>query len=567
MVRNLFLCLLAFVSAGVSQAQPVVIAPVVIAIENGASYSTDIAAGSIFILRGSSLSDPGFIQAAALPLETSLQGVSIRFLPVGGGPPLDALMIYLYNVGGVNQLAGLLPSSAAPGDYDVVATRSGQASAALRASVVPRNPGIVSANSSGSGQAQATTADYELIRFARGELGGFAIRPVSPGDAVVLWVTGLGADSLSDLSGGTAGDVTAAAEVRVLINRVEVVPFYSGRAPGLPGTDQVNFVLPADVALGCDVSIQVRAGGAVSNRVTIAVAAQGAQACASNLFSEAELETLSRGETVRAAIFDINNILVENVFPGQSGPAAASRNFFGGVVDYTQNDIVVEGFSIKPGECLAWTRRARAPDLQFGVVTYSGLDAGTAIAISGPGIGQVSAGKLPGAGRMNEYFAELNGVGSGSYTLSAPGGADVGPFQASADVPEFDWTDRAATNSIDRSGMTFHWTGGGAGWVNVTGYGARLVSGDVMTDYANAVLEGTFFSCIEEAAKREMRIDASILSQLPVVTAASPVTGSLSVRAYPGPARTVFQAPLVAGGSVRGWFGYSIGYQRILTVQ
>ena len=561
-MRVFLLCFLGLVSVGVSQAQPVAIA-----VENGASYSIDIAAGSIFILRGSNLSDAGFIQAAALPLETSLQGVSIRFSPVGGGAALDALMIYLYNVGDVNQLAGLLPSSATPGAYDVVVTRAGQASAALRVNVVARNPGIVSANSSGSGQAQATTADYELIRFARGELGGFTLRPVSPGDAVVLWVTGLGADSLSDLTGGTAGDVTAAAEVRVLVNGVEVVPFYAGRASGLPGTDQVNFILSAGTPLGCDISLQVRAGGTVSNRVTIAVAAPGAPACESDQFTQQELETLSQGGTVRAAIFDINDVLFENVFPGQGGPATTVENFFGGVVNYTQNDIVTEGFSIRPGECLAWTRRARAPELQFGVVTYSGLDAGPAIAVSGPGIGQVSAGKLPGPGRMNEYFAELNGVGSGSYTLAAPGGADVGAFQASVEAPDFDWTDRAATTSIKRAGMTIAWTGGGDGWINVTGYGARVVSGDLMADYENAVVEGTFFSCIEEARTGVMNVSRSITSQLPVVGAESPITGSLNVRAYGGPARTVFQAPLTAGGSVRGWFGYAIGYTKILTVE
>ena len=562
MRQHSFLAILLLLGAAAAHSQPVVTA-----IENGGSYSTDIAAGSIFILRGSSLSDAGFVQTAALPLQTSLNEVSIRFTPVGGGAPLDALMIYLYNVGGVNQLAALLPSSAAPGEYDVIATRGAQTSVALRASVVDRSPGIVSADSSGSGPAQATTANYELIRFVRGELGGFTLRPVYPGDAVVLWLTGLGADSLSDLTGGTAGDITAAADVRVLVNGVEVVPFFAGRASGLPGTDQVNFILPADVTLGCDVSIQVRAGGVLSNRVTIAVAAAGAPACQSAQFTQQELETLSQGGTVRAAIFDINNILIENVFPGQGGPAVATRNFFGGVVDYTQNDIVVEGFSIRPGECLAWTRSARAPDLRFGVVTYSGLDAGPAIAVSGPGIGQVNAGKLAGAGRMNEYFAELDGVGSGSYTLAAPGGADVGAFQATANLPQFNWTNRAAVNSITRSGMTIDWTGGGAGWVNITGYGARVLSGDVMADYANAVLEGTFFSCIAEAADGSMTIPGSILSQLPMVAAASPITGSLNVRAYPGPARTVFQAPLVAGGSVRGWFGYSIGYSKILTVE
>ncbi len=557
-VRHLFVLTAIFFGASWVQAQPVVTA-----VQNGASYSPEIASGSIFVLRGSGLSDDGFIQAGSLPLETTLEGVSIRFSPVSGGAAVEARMIYVYSVGGVNQLAGLLPSSAAPGDYNVTVTRAGQTSAPARTRVVARNPGIFSANSEGWGQAQATTAAHELIRFVEGELGGFNLRPVYVGDAVVLWMTGLGADESSDLNGVASGDMTASAGVRVIVNGVEVTPFYAGRASGLPGTDQVNFIVPAGIIPSCDVSVQVVAGGFISNRVAIAVAAPGATACESLGHTAEELRTLTLGGTLRAGVFNVNNHQVENVFPGQAGPGGATSNFYGGVVDYTQNDIVIEGHSLRPGQCIASTRRVRASELQFGVVTYSGLDAGPVIAVAGPGIGEISAGKLAGPGRNHEYYAELASVGAGGYTLRAPGGADVGPFEGMVTVPEFEWTNRGSINSINRGGMSFTWSGGGAGWVNIVGFGAKVVEGNIALDYENAIAEGTYFSCIADAAAGSMTVPGSILSRVPPVPGDSP----LGVYAHHGPARGRFQVPLVAGGTINGMFGYSLGFIKILTVE
>jgi uncharacterized protein (TIGR03437 family) len=58
-------------------------------------------------------------------------------------------MIYTYNVDGVNQLAALLPSSVAPGEYDLRVTNQAQPSAPQRIRVLERKLGIVSADSTG----------------------------------------------------------------------------------------------------------------------------------------------------------------------------------------------------------------------------------------------------------------------------------------------------------------------------------------------------------------------------------------------------------------------------------
>ena len=110
-----------------------------------------------------------------------------------------------------------------------------------------------------------------------GKIGDFTTRSARPGERVDLWGTGIGPDLASD-TGGTSGDQTTAAQVRVLVNGTEVTPTYAGRSQGFPGLDQIVFTLPPTTAVNCAVDIQVRAGGVLSNSVTIATAATG-EAC------------------------------------------------------------------------------------------------------------------------------------------------------------------------------------------------------------------------------------------------------------------------------------------------
>ena len=66
----------------------------------------------------------------SFPLPQSSSGVKITFTPAAGGAGTDAYLVYLYNQGGVNQLAGVLPSTVAAGNYNVTVT-NGTASAPL----------------------------------------------------------------------------------------------------------------------------------------------------------------------------------------------------------------------------------------------------------------------------------------------------------------------------------------------------------------------------------------------------------------------------------------------------
>ena len=97
----------------------------------------------------------------------------------------------------------------------------------------------------------------------------WTLSPAHPGDEVVLWGTGGGADSVND-AGGSSGDQTAAGSFTVSVDGTTIVPLYSGTSSGYPGLWQVNFVLPSSIAADCFASVTVTGGGQTSNLVTLA---------------------------------------------------------------------------------------------------------------------------------------------------------------------------------------------------------------------------------------------------------------------------------------------------------
>lgn len=248
--------------------------PVVTAVQDGAAYTNGIAPGAVFVVKGTGLSAAGTATGTPPMYQATLNNVRLSMTAVTGGAAVTPLMLYTYNAGGVNQLAAMLPSNAVAGAYDLRVTNGAATSAAFRTSVVVRKPGIITVSGDGNGPAQATLDGKAILQrnSNTGRVGEYDTRPARPGERIDLWGTGLGADLASD-TGGTSGDQTAAGQIRVLVNGLEVTPVYAGRSQGYPGLDQVVFTLPASTALSCFVTLQVRAGGVLSNAATIATAA------------------------------------------------------------------------------------------------------------------------------------------------------------------------------------------------------------------------------------------------------------------------------------------------------
>lgn len=265
MLRSLVLLL---VSAACAVAQPTVTAVI-----DGASFTPGIAPGSIFVIYGTGFAASGNTVAFPPNYPEGLNGVRISLTPAAGGSPVLAQIAGIYTAPTFNQIIALLPSTAAPAAYDLRVENAGVASAPLRVNVVERKPATVTASGDGKGLAQATL-DGQLIlqrTSAQGRLGDYDTRPARPGERVDLWGTGLGADVLAD-TGGTSGDLTSRAQIRVIVDGLEVTPAYAGRSGVYPGLDQIAFTLPLTTASNCAVTVQVRAGTALSNPVSLAVA-------------------------------------------------------------------------------------------------------------------------------------------------------------------------------------------------------------------------------------------------------------------------------------------------------
>ncbi len=227
MMRRILLLAALFAAALLAQT------PVVTAVQDAGSYTADIPPGAIFVVKGTNLSPSGFVQAFAPNYPTTLNAVGISLTPAGGGAAAGALMLYTFNLSGLNQLAAVLPSTTAPGAYDLRVSNGGSTSAPFRMTVVARKPSIVTADGSGSGEVQATLGGGLVLarKSNQGKIDQYDTRPARPGERVDLWGTGLGADNASD-TGGSSGDQTATGAIRIVVNGVDATPLYAGRVQG-----------------------------------------------------------------------------------------------------------------------------------------------------------------------------------------------------------------------------------------------------------------------------------------------------------------------------------------------
>lgn len=560
--------------------------PAITAVLDGAAYTEGIPQGAVFVVKGTNLSGAGIVSAPAPTYPKTLNNVSITLTPAAGGADVQAYMVYTYNSSGVNQLAGLLPSSTAAGSYNLKVTNGASTSAAFKTNVVARKPGIVTASGSGAGPAQATLAGALILqRFsAVGKIGDFDTRPARPGDRVDLWGTGLGPDTSSD-TGGTSGDQTAAAAVRVLVNGAEVTPLYAGRSQGYPGLDQVVFTMPANVTPSCFVSVQVRAGSSVGNLATVAVAPAGASACTHPSLTEAQLRTLSMGGKITVGAFVVASSGVETppitippiTIPGQTTYAETIAGAFSRM---TQDAIGEASFSaIQDGPCYLWKRVGKVTELTLGTAPEP-LDAGSKLVATLPNSSTVDVPKYQ---NTNTYNATLGSTTNqtrtlqpGSYSLQGPGGTQVGAFgPVRISVPAFDWTNRAGITSVNRSqALTINWTGGAPGSVLIQGFAGNYTSGGISPSNPDPTIDAAGFSCTARASAGTFTVPTSVLQQLPAATInfADPAAlgvGMLGVYAVNDGTQGTFSAPLVVGGGTTDFaiFTYTLGNSKLLSYQ
>jgi uncharacterized protein (TIGR03437 family) len=540
-------------------------APTITEVLDAGSYTANIAQGSVFVVKGSNLSPTGFNQYG-FPLPTNSNGVKITFTPVTSAAGTDVYLVYTYNQNGVNQLAAILPSTVAPGSYNVTVTNNGTASAPFLVTVVQRKIGLITRNSAGDGlaviQNYISATQLDVDAYTTGTVSGTTISPAKPGQILIAWATGFGPVTGGDNVASPGFNFAAnGVTVQVIVGGMTITPAYAGRAPGLAGTDQINFTLPANVPTGCTVSFQVSVNGVMSNPTYISIAPDASSsACVLPGFTTSQLQGFDQNP---GAVYQRNgNFSISQISQTVSGVGTVKIDSANGAfTQYTNLELA----GIPPSTSQITTSGAciviqvSGSQSQLGGGTGTNLDAG-AMTLNGPAGSNISNMAFTQS-PSNSYSLTIATEGislpggsnakltAGTYTLSGAGGTQVGKVNASIALGTPLSITGGLPSSVNRSqDLTINWTGGNpSDVVQITGYsGATSGSGQ------NTTINATEFICTTTAAPGTFTVKSSILSQLPQVSASAISSGNqigfLAVYSSPNP--TTFSAPLVAGGAI-----------------
>jgi uncharacterized protein (TIGR03437 family) len=549
--------------------------PNITAVLDAGGYSANVAPGMVFVVKGSNLCGQSTI--ATTPYTTAaMGGASIRFTPTAGGTPVDAYMIYCFNVNGTTQLAAELPSGATAGTYNVTVTNNGTASAPVQATVVARKFQLMTQPSNGSGRAllqnAVSSTQYDLNGFTSGPVTGaaFSRSPGKPSEFLIAWGTGLGAATGFDATAPSGGyDFIAQQnlDVKAVVGGMEITPIYAGRSNLYPGLDNITFQLPANITTGCYVNFQVKVAGQLSNLTTIAIAPNAqATACVDAQYSPAVLSKLDAGGTLTAGYFNLTSYNTNYNFSGQS-LAVRLEGASGAFAKYTADTIseIPNLGSAGNGVCQVYQTTTTtngsggtgaSSNLTFldaGGITLNGSNVTNKAFTKANNIYNLSLGmSLTGPGMPPPGFNPSPLITAGTYTLTGAGGADVGPFTGSVTIGQPLTVTGGLPSTVNRSqDLNLAWTGGAASDVVViAGTSAVLVSGTP----ANGTYNSGTFICTTTGDKQSFTVPTAILQQLPATPAGGAAGSSIATLSVfstgaPTNGNGLFSAPLTAGGS------------------
>ena len=512
---------------------------------NALGYQNKIAPGTVFVVFGSGMGPSALAAASGPNYPETVGGTSITLTPASGGSAVNAKMVYA----AAGQVAGLLPSSVAPGTYGMRIGYNGLTSAPQTVTVVARSFGIATANSAGSGTAQATIGNVNggvsLTRFTSGSVAfnglNWTLTPAHPGDTLVLWGTGGGADPAND-TGGTSGDQTAAGNFQVIVSGRSVTPLYAGASSGYAGLWQINFTLPADIAPDCFASVQVSAGGELSNTVSIPIAPNGQNYCSDPQLTQDALAALDAGGTVT-----VGGLAVSKTVSG----SVTQESLAGAFLAYNAAEYAAAFSGLKIGACVLNDRTAAAT-AKNPAAPDSYLDAGANLPASGPGLNAGAALGIASAnpGPIYDMLPPAGTIQSGAtYTIKGNGGKNVGAFTASVAFPNSFTTNLDSIATIDRTKpLTVTWTGSGFDQVTIIGSSYGVVGKDASN--VN-IVHTVSFTCQVPAASGSYTLPTALLSHLlPAGIDAASAANGTGILAVETSTAKPFTASLTGGGSL-----------------
>ena len=219
--------------------------------------------------------------AATVPYPKSLGGVNVFFdgipAPIQGVYPAGPFPFI------VAQVPFGVQATESPRNAKIVVTVNGIAAPAADGPVVSAAPGIFTIPPNGQATGILVFQDPadSVIKIAAPVSAsssiGYPTAPISRGARGFFYATGLGSMTppVADGDGGVDPPVSHFADnsFQVLIGGVAAKIEFAGQAPGSPGINQINIVVPDDAPTGDSVSLQVLTadGSMKSNFAQIAV--------------------------------------------------------------------------------------------------------------------------------------------------------------------------------------------------------------------------------------------------------------------------------------------------------
>ena len=415
--------------------------PSITAVQNNYSYllaglpNYGIAPGSLFIIKGSDLSNPGtaVLQSSASPgIPTTLNGATISVTV--NGVTTHPGMYYAIPT----QIAAVLPSSTPVGTGTITVTYNSTPSATFPIQVVSTALGLDTYYGTGTGLGVATDP-------VSGALYSYA-SSATPGKAIVLWGSGLGADTADSDTVFTTTPHAVNVPLQIYIGGVQATILYQGSS-GYPGVNQINVTIPSSVQPGCGVSVIAVSGNVVSNSVSLPLNPSGGPCTDPGLGITGQISSLV-GASYKFGFVEI----------GQSTSSGQTESNAG--ADFNQ---VSGGLSSSSGGGLTSIGSCSVNQTVTGGSTGSnstGLDAGT-ISVTGPS-GTQALTEI----KTGEYGAELSSgfipTGGGTFTFTGAGGKDVGAFTATVNYTNpLTWTNMTSITSVNRAqGVNVTWSGG-----------------------------------------------------------------------------------------------------------
>jgi uncharacterized protein (TIGR03437 family) len=532
-------------------------------IVNAASFAVKnaphsaIAQGSLFTVFGVDIGPTEAVRADAFPLPLELGGVSIKVS--AGGQNYDAVVLFAF----ASQVSAILPSDVPVGEATLVLSYNGEASNAISFPVTAHQAGMFTRSQNGQGIAVVQnyfSPDNQPTNTVN--------QAAAPGQVAILWATGLGASVNGDDRNAPApGNVIPADAIQVYVGGKAAQVEYAGRSGCCAGVDQINFVVPEGTE-GCVVPVVVTTNGVASNFAAMSVSSSGPVCSDPGGLTSSQVETLVGKEKINIGVVSLNRVRARVTLPivgtlvsdNDMGNASFHEFSSTGLLD----SVGLGGSPVfAPGSCTVTTTTSQqtpnTPD-PSAIYRLRGLDAGTAISVSGPGGARQMTTSDDDAGLYLGILSDPMVPGSsyleaGEYALSnGGGGADVGAFTINRTLPSIlEWTNRDSITSIDRSQpFTVTWNPGAAttGTAAIFGTSVSVPKG-----------VGSVLFCFADLSAGQFTIPAHVLSAMTESDSGPQVeapAGSISLGLYGD------LVPFEAPGLDLGVFFFSTGEQHLV---